>query len=372
MPKCSVYNASMKSAMSPWRILVKGLFVFMILEAALVWLVPGLGPLNVYAALGLKRERLPLSTSSPVDDAQDLGNLDAMLAAHVVSNPRAPDEFRVLVLGDSAAWGLQLQPGQTWAAQLDALRLKCGSRNVRVYNLSFPRSSATKDLMILDKALAYQPDLIIWSITWYTLMPKTRVDHWLVTQNPQEFYKLGARFGFLPDDYAAPTPWDTVASRNRSLFHEIRFQFYSLVELATGTEQIPGPPEQLPATLSKDVTFEGLKPPMLRPGQVSLDQVSDFYALAGKIPVVLVNEPILIVKDVPNSDVRYNSYYPRWVYDQYRQYVSNAAAKNGWNYLDLWDMFPASYFTDTPLHLSPEGQRLLAEKLAPSIQKGCP
>ncbi len=362
----------MKNAMSPWRILVKGLLLFIILEVALVWLLPGLQPLNVYAALGMKRERFPLSTISPVDDAQDLGNLDAMFAAHVVSNPKAPDEFRVLVLGDSAAWGLQLGPAQTWPAQLGALQLKCAGKNVHVYNLSFPRSSATKDLMILDKALQYQPDLIVWSITWYTLMPKTRVDHWLVTQNPEEFYKLGYRFGFLPKGYSAPTLWDTVASRNRSLFHEVRFQAYSLIQLATGVEQIPGPPEQLSAALSRDLTFEGLRPPTLKETQVSLDQVSDFYSLAGKIPVVLMNEPILIMKDVPNSDVRYNSYYPRWVYDQYRQYVSTAAATNGWNYLDLWDAFPASYYTDTPLHLNPEGQHLLAEQLAPSIQKGCP
>ncbi len=362
----------MKNAISPWRVLVKGLLLFMILEVTLVWLLPGLQPPNVYAAFGMKRERFPLSTISPVDDAQDLGNLDAMFAAHVVSNPKGPNEFRVLVLGDSAAWGLQLQPSQTWSAQLDALDLKCGSKNVRVYNLSFPRSSATKDLMILDKALQYQPDLIVWSITWYTLMPKTRVDHWLVTQNPDEFYKLAYRFDFLPKDYGAPTLWDALVTRNRSLFHEIRFQTYSLIQLATGAEQIPGPPEQLPPSLSRDVAFEGLRPPTLKESQVSLDQVSDFYALAGSIPVVLVNEPMLIVKGVPNSDVRYNSYYPRWVYDQYRQYVSAAATKNSWDYLDLWDLFPASYYTDTPLHLNPEGQRLLAEQLAPSIQKGCP
>src|SRR5512142_1862592 len=203
--ECSVYNASMNNAISPWRVLVKGLLAFLVLQAIIVWLLPGFEPPNVYAVLNMKRERFPLSTSSPVDDAQDLGNLDAMFAAHVVSNPKPPDEFRVLVLGDSAAWGLQLQPAETWPAQLDALKLKCGGKNVRVYNLSFPRSSATKDLMILDKALQYQPDLIIWSITWYTLMPKTRVDHWLVTQNPEQFYKLGHRFDFLPRDYSAPT-----------------------------------------------------------------------------------------------------------------------------------------------------------------------
>jgi hypothetical protein len=320
----------------------------------------------------MKRERFPLSTSSPADDAQDLGNLDAMFAAHVVSNPKAADEYRVIVLGDSAVWGLQLTPHQTLPGQLDSLRLTCGGKNVRFYNLSFPRSSATKDLMILDKAMQYQPDLIIWSVTWYTLMPKTRVDHWLVQQNPAEFYALASRFGFLPRDYRAPSVLDTVLARDRAIFRETRFELYSLVQLGAGVDQIPGPPEVLPASLSSDLTFEGMKPPLLRESQVSLDQVADFHALAGSVPVIMFNEPILVVSGVPNSDVRYDSYYPRWVYDQYRQYVSADAGQHGWNYLDLWNAFPASYFTDTPLHLKPEGQRLLAESLVPVVQKGCP
>jgi lysophospholipase L1-like esterase len=81
---------------------------------------------------------------------------------------------------------------------------------------------------------------------------------------------------------------------------------------------------------------------------------------------------MLILNGIPNTDIRYNSYYPRWVYDQYRQYLDEAADQNGWDYLDLWNMFPPNYFTDTPLHLKPEGERQLAEALVPAIQKFCP
>jgi hypothetical protein len=362
----------MRTGISAWRVLLKGALLFIMLEYILVWVLPALGPTNVYAALNIKRQRFPLSTASPLDDAQDVGNLKAMFAAHVISNPKAPDEFRVMVLGDSAVWGLQLQPAQTLPAELDALGLTCAGKRVRVYNLSFPRSSATKDLMILDKAMQYQPDMIVWLITWYTLMPKTRIDHWLVTQNPAEFYILAQRFDFVPRDYAAPAAVSTALARSRALFRETRFDLYAAIQLATGTEQIAGPPESIPKTLSKDTTFEGLKPPTLRRSQVSLDQLEDFYVLAGDVPVLLINEPMLVMQGVPNSDVRYNSYYPRWVYDQYRQYVAESAEVHGWNYLDFWDKYPPQYFTDTPLHLNPEGQRLLAEAIAPSIEKGCP
>jgi hypothetical protein len=362
----------MQASVSPWRVLIKAVLLFAVLDATLVWLLPSLEPPSLYAALNLKRERFPLSTVSPVDNALDVGNLDAMFAAHAVSDPKQAGELRVLVLGDSASWGIGLEPDQVTPGQLNSIHLKCGAKDVRVYNLSFPRSSATKDLMILSKAMAYQPDMIVWFVTWYTLMPKTRIDHFLVTQNPVLFYELGHRFDFLPRGYEAPSWWDTIVARNRALFRAMRFQMYLPIQLATGQDQIPGVPEELPDTLSSDVTFEGLKPPTLSRQRVSLDQVHDFYELADGVPVLIVNEPIQIVSGVPNSDVRYNSYYPRWVYDQYREFLGREATASHWNYLDLWNAFPASYFTGTPLHMNPDGQRLLAETIAPSIEKACP
>lgn len=362
----------MTSKINAWRVLVKGILLFLITEFSLFSLAPNLGIINIYRPLGLERGRLPIDTLDPVDIPLDVNNLDAMVASHIVSQPKATNEFRVLILGDSAVWGLNMTPSQTLPGQINSLALTCGNKKITTYNLSFPRSSSTKDLMILDKVMQYQPDMIIWLVTWYTLMPKTRVDHVLVTQNPIEFYKLGRRFDFLPKDYPSPTLFDKFYDQQRALFRIIRYQLYPAIQFATDIDQIPGPPEILPPGLSSDTTFEGLKPPTIRESQVSLDQVKDFYVLAGKTPVLLINEPMLILNGIPNSDLRYNDYYPRWIYDQYRMYLSDAAEKNGWNYLDLWNMIPSNYFTDTPLHLNPDGERLFAETLAPEIQKVCP
>jgi hypothetical protein len=104
---------------------------------------------------------------------------------------------------------------------------------------------------------------------------------------------------------------------------------------------------------------------------VSIDQVHDFLELAGNVPVLLVNEPILIMSELRNSDLRYNSYYPRWVYDEYRKFMREAADRNNWRFLDLWDVFPAESFADTPLHLTPAAHRTLAELLAPEILATC-
>jgi hypothetical protein len=361
----------MQGAVRAKGVFLKAFLFFLLFEYIIVAFPVSTSAANAYGLLGIRRERLPLSTVPPTDDALDVGSLDAMFAAHVISEPKGENEFRVIVLGDSTIWGLQWTPEDVLPGQLNRLGLHCGGKDMRFYNLSFPRSSATKDIMLLDRAVQLEPDAIVWMITWYTLMPKTRVDHWIVEQNPEDFRRLARRFDFLPRDYETPDLLDKLFTRNRALFRTLRFQLYSLIQLATQQDQIPGPP-QIPASeLSADENFEGLKPPTLRENQVSIDQVNDFFELADTVPILLVNEPILIMSGIPNSDVRYNSYYPRWVYDQYRHFVAEAAARNDWRYLDLWDMFPAKFFADTPLHLTPEAHRTLAESLAPEILATC-
>jgi len=80
-----------------------------------------------------------------------------------------------------------------------------------------------------------------------------------------------------------------------------------------------------------------------------------------------VNEPILISRG-ENSDIRYNFFYPRWAYDDYRQALQAKAIANGWNYLDLWDLVPESEFTNSAIHLTPAGEQLLAERIAWEIE----
>ena len=85
---------------------------------------------------------------------------------------------------------------------------------------------------------------------------------------------------------------------------------------------------------------------------------------------ILVNEPMLI-SDGSNSDIRYNFFYPRWAYDAYRQQLAEHAASRHWNYIDLWDLVPASEFTNTAIHLTPAGERLLADKILEAIRAEC-
>ncbi len=81
---------------------------------------------------------------------------------------------------------------------------------------------------------------------------------------------------------------------------------------------------------------------------------------------IIINEPIFISQG-QNSDIRYNFFYPRWAYDSYRQLMNERSELNGWNYLDMWDLFPGTEFTNTAIHLTPEASAQLASEIGKAI-----
>jgi hypothetical protein len=99
---------------------------------------------------------------------------------------------------------------------------------------------------------------------------------------------------------------------------------------------------------------------------LAFDVVDAGVRAAGKTPLLIVNEPILI-SNGKNSNIRYNFFYPRWAYDQYRGMMSAHAQAQGWRYLDAWDLLPAGEFTNSAVHYSPTGARTLAEFIAATM-----
>jgi hypothetical protein len=89
------------------RIVLKALLLFALLNAAFAAVRPleSLGRLSLYNAPFPGRARLPYG-ERPADDYNlTLNNLPAMFAAHELARPKAADEFRVLLMGDSGTWG---------------------------------------------------------------------------------------------------------------------------------------------------------------------------------------------------------------------------------------------------------------------------
>ncbi len=356
------------------NVLAKTLLLLVAFNFAVTSLYPfeGLGRITAYHSLFRGRERLPFGENPAEAYNFSLYNLEAMLRSLALDgSPKSPQEYRVLVIGDSSIWGTLLRPQDTLAGQLDQMGLgACDGRSMRFYNLGYPTLSLTKDLMILQMAMRYQPDLIIWSLTLQSLPRDRQLESPIVQNNPQRVQALIERYHLALDSTQLEFPdfWQrSLIGQRRALADWVRLQLYGPMWAATGIDQYY-PDEYTPAArdLTADATFNGWSGPRLDEDALSWDVLAAGIKAAGNIPVLLVNEPTLISRG-ENSDLRYNFYYPRWAFDHYRLLLAEKAEMNGWAYLDLWDLVDEREFTNTAIHLTPDGTAQMARALAESL-----
>lgn len=355
-----------------FAVLFKAIVLIALFNFAFIYLnnIP-FGKFSLYNSLFPGRERLPFG-DHPQAYNLNLFDLDAMLASHVLTgSPKAPDEYRVLLIGDSSVWGTLLKPEETLAGQLDAKAIPVCGKTAHVYNLGYPYISLMQELMILDEALQYQPDMVIWLITLESLPSDKQFGSPLVANNSERVRELIAKYE-LNADPNDPTliqasTWDrTFVSRRRAVANLLRLQIYGALWAATGIDQYyPESYERAQIDLEASEDFHKLK---------SLKNALAWDVLdAGMSAVpktIIVNEPILI-SNGRNNDIRYNFFYPRWAYDEYRVLLNEFAAERNLPYLDLWDIAPIEEFTNSGVHLTPAGEALLADKIAPAIQTSC-
>ena len=358
------------------RVLLKAAVIFAALNLLFAWAYPmeALGRVSLYNRVWPGRLRLPYGEDPAKSYNLSLFNVPAMFHSHAVTQPKADDALRVLIIGDSATWGWFLQNQDTLAGRLNAAgyRTEDGRRLV-FHNLGYPVMSLAKDLMLLDEAMRYKPDLILWPVTLESFARARQLDHPLLQHNPDRVRRLIAQYDLdlNPNDprFVEPDFWSrTLAGQRRALADLMRLQSLGLAWAATGVDQFI--PEDIPLRKSdfeEDLSWKDLKEPTTLDEQIlAFDVLAAGMARAGDVPVILVNEPMFISSG-ENSDLRYNSFYPRWAYDQYRELLARTAAEQGWDYLDLWDAIPPDEFTDTPVHLTPAGSQMLADILGPAI-----
>ncbi len=360
------------------NVLLKALALFIIFN--LVWMTVDLnfvGSLSAYGRLWRGRERLPYGENSSESYNLSLYNLTAMLESHAVDADKPKDEFRVFVIGDSSTWGTLLRPEDTLAGQLNALGLTTADgRKVRFYNLGYPTLSLTKDLMILHAAISedYAPDLILWPVTLESFPRDRQLDSPITANNLPRIRELQKDYG-LNLDVPADTrttlqkAFDrTIIGERRELADLARLQMYGILWSATGIDQVY-PSEYTPAArdLEPDITFNGWQGPALDESMLSMDVLAAGVKAAGKVPVVIINEPIL-VSSGKNSDVRYNFYYPRWAYDGYREIMSTEAARQGWTYIDLWNLVGEECFTNSAIHLDKAGVAIELQQVLGAVE----
>ena len=359
------------------RIIVKAAVLFIVLNVVFAACRPidKLGEASLYNYLLPGRQRLPYGEVPQRDFNLTTNNIPAMFAAHEWDQPKAADEFRVLLIGDSGTWGWFLPNGDTLAGQLNALGLETkDGRRVSVYNLGYPVMSLTKDLVLLDEALnRSQADLIIWPVTLQSFARGRQLEHPLLHENAERVQNIIDKYGLALDSadkrFVTRSFLDeTIIGRRRDLADLLRLQTWGFAWAATGRDQ--DIPEDIPlrqSDLDADESWLDIaEPRTLETNDLSMDVLAVGVRRAGSTPVIVVNEPMFISEGL-NSDIRYNSFYPRWAYDEYRMLLKDAAIAGGWTYLDLWDVIPANEFTDTPVHLTPYGTRLFAERIAEAI-----
>ena len=364
-------NASNTAARFVAGVVVKALLLFALVDlvVAVINPLPALGRLSAYNTLLPGRLRLPYGDNPDQDYNLSLFQLEAMVASHQVAQAKAAGEYRVLLVGDSSTWGWLLPAGATLAAQLNAAgNVTATGRHVRVYNLGYPILSLSKDLLLLSAVHDLRPDLIVWLVTLESFPADKQLFPPLVQHNPGPMRDLIARYklNLNPDDssFVNPSFWDrTLIGRRRDLADLLRLQLYGVAWAATGIDQeIPATYTPLTVDLATDPTFHGLQPPHLAADNLAFDVLEAGVAEAGPAPVLIVNEPTF-VSHGQNSDIRYNFFYPRWTYDDYRQLLAAEASAHAWHYVDLWDAAGNDQYTDSPIHLTAAGNTQLAARL---------
>ncbi len=334
-----------------------------------------LGSISLYNALLPGRERLPYGENSAQSFNLSLYNIPAMMNSHILTRPKANDEYRVIIIGDSGTWGWLLKNEEALAGQVNRLGLMAATgKRIVAYNLGYPILALSKDLLILDAAMQYQPDLIVWPITLESFPREKQLVPPIIQNNAARFRALIDRFQLRLDRddprFVAPDFFGkTIIGQRRALADWLRLQLYGFAWAATRVDQsMPDQIKLRQSDFEADVSWQNFKQPtQLTENDLAFDVLAAGVKIAGKVPVLIVNEPTFMSSG-KNSDLRYNSFYPRWAYDAYRAILQTKAAENKWRYLDLWNVIAPEEFTDTPVHLTPKGTAQYAQLVGAEIK----
>jgi hypothetical protein len=351
---------------------LKTLVLFALLNLVFLWAnpLPALGRISAYNSVLPGRARLPFGEDPERSYNISILQLEAMQNSHEISGGDKPeDEFRLLLIGDSSVWGFLLKPEETISGQINQLNLLTGDgRHIRAYNFGYPTMSITKDLLFLEMGLKFRPDLILWFVTLESLPLNRQLSSPILQHNPETVRALIdlKAVGIDPHDEAfiELSPLEqTLVGRRRELADLIRLQFYGLMWASTGIDHyIPEALEQPSDDQSEDRTFHDHVEGNLPEDEIAYDIIRTGIQQAGEIPLILINEPIFVAQG-ENSEIRYNSFYPRWVYDQYRVRMMELVELEGWRYLDLWDEVPPEEFTDSAIHYSTAGVKRVVDQI---------
>jgi hypothetical protein len=234
-----------------------------------------------------------------------ISNIPFLFGSHEVSSTAGHQgEYRVFIFGDSSVWGTLLANADTLSGQINALKLEtCSGRPVVAYNLGYPSNSATKDLLLMEAAQQYHPDLSIWLFSLLAFTDQ-RQHIQFVTDNPQAVSTLVEKYGLahqvsLPSSPAPSLLDRTIIGRSQDLHLLVQLYLSTYITNSIGTDDPrilmeSGPLEKKPTT---SFTYMGIDPPADMRDYLALDTLD----IANKInngKIIYVNEPFFIASGV--------------------------------------------------------------------------
>jgi len=365
-------NKITSSTISIKRIIIKTILILFIINFGWIYLAKlPIGNVSLYNLFFDGRYRLPFGENPKRSYNLSLYNFDAMFTSHEINKKQSDiEDLHVVLIGDSSIWGFLQKPENTLSGLLNK-RFMEDDKKIIFHNLGYPSISILKDLMVIDRALEYDPDLVLWFITLEALPKEKQLEIPIIKNNTRivnsliEKYKL-SEITYIEEKLTDNTFWN----QRRNISDLLNLQLYGILWDATGIDQ-EYPEKYNPAQRDFIEPIEQYYTVNLN------DNLEDYLALEiirngieknDEIDFILINEPILISEGV-NCAVQYNYYYPRWAYDQYRLIMEEFTQKNNIIYYDMWNLIPESEFTNSAIHLSESAEKILADKITLVIEE---
>jgi hypothetical protein len=279
--------------------------------------------------------------------------LPRLLGDHIVSRPKADNEYRIVVLGSSETWGFLDLAQNTMPVVLDSMNLRTpDGRRVRVYNLAYVFADAFKDMLILKTALdmGVQPDLILLNTNISSYAPRNPT-HWLSEDNAD------LALAVIKQYHIESIPLEPLLARTNSAPSWWRHSFVAQRSdiAAWLTNQVYG---FAWSAIHEDYPIEGIgrdapnlrrlfDPPLTRPDVI--DAIAHM-AQEQRIPLYMIETPVNFIYS-----------------DSYRSWLEERTRFLGIPLLNCSALLPP--LRTHGLHFDAEGQRLFADEVASWLEQ---
>lgn len=306
--------------------------------------------------------------------------LEIMLRQHELCwrAPQTPDELRLVLFGNSAVYGFPLPAEETLSEYLNQHFADTGTA-AHMFNLAFVTPYQVRDAVVINEALPYEPDIIVYPMTLAEFRHLAPMLHptsaRFFNMNTSALHRLAAdphpgleepvgKYVQVAGKVEAPRhPTDQL--QDVGLY--ARRLARSTAEALAAKMNSPRPRFQSRAAPQKG-GYDCIKTAL---GMISYTNWKDWNVLAylddlqrrRGIRVLVVHWP---VAHEPNG----NCFSVRFTNDavnDFSAWIRHETEQRQLAYLDLRDFLPAEAYVDS-LHVKAEGHRQIADRVAQALE----